>query len=105
MAKKDAAAAGDAAAENEAPVTAQADPSTLAGQPAKADAPAGDAPVAGPKDPAVPQPHWLLETPDGEVFPSDAETVQDAIREMNGDGGGKVWTYRSLKITDTTKAA
>ena len=77
--------------------TAQAD------APAKPDAPA--APVVAPKTPAVsadPQPHWLLETPDGEVFASDAETVEDAIREMNGNGAGKVWTFRSLKVTDNT---
>lgn len=43
---------------------------------------------------------FRIEKPGGEVSEVEAATVEDAIRQLNSDARGKVFTYKSLKITE-----
>lgn len=43
---------------------------------------------------------FRLEKQNGEVSEHEAATVEDAIRELNSGGKGKVFTFKSLKVTE-----
>lgn len=70
---------------------------------ADAVAPVIEAPSGGVTVPEKPQRHYLVEVPGGGAKSVTADSVEDAIRQINGASGdlkGRVYTAKQLKITE-----